>query len=1002
MTGRPRQVNGSAGTTTAVTVDAAPDTVQIAELRTLLWEDWFRRASPAQREQALSLAEQQGLVYHHQLPALNGSHSEAPAQDTGSVGAVVQMLLGHVDSLPALQTEPLTPVDADLDELQRLAVARALATPDVCLIQGLPGTGKSRVIAEILMQAAQRGWRSLLVAATDAPLDVVLERLSGRSSDVVPLRFLEPGQSADDLASEVRAFTLAEQQKSFVARTLAAARQTVADAEAVGRRFADEEKCWPALAELIARSETLTQRLAEYKQQHECVPAQVQAEAEGLPCVGKGMPSGPFAAQFVARVQAHNKDQLALEADLAALVEKHAACSRACDELARHVAELQPLYDALSAGRWWTGAFWRARLRGGIPGEMASLSENSRQARTALDEVQSSLAQIANRAKELDSRYRSDCEGLRYDEIARRQQELLARQREIEQELTELAERARATGDSLADVSTRPAAFGRTSLEQAQQCWRERHASATKESESARLWVAYLERDGTHLSRRLPQLASVLAGTITSLLEDRALHAAVGPGVDLLVVDDAESLTEAELLQLARHARRLVLVARADTSHRDRWLAEQAAKPLLVPSCWPRLWHALGGDTAIIPYSWQRTGERLVCRLQPLRDEDRPHLEKEALADDAEVELRILHRAKARPVLAEVAFPPRYSLADAFSLIVRELGETPVAPAGRTGWWHEDDAGCTWHVGSPTLAVHEEIELHPGLRLGVTSGPETHHVARIRFARSDWERARAEQWLTANVLAHDCQRTIFLQVPYRSQRRLAEVVATILYPDEALWPVLPAVEDQAFEFIAVPLLRKADLPREGAGLEVELTSPRHADRLPAELCQGLPTEGFANYLEAQALVRRLEQLAQTPDALPTDGAGKARVAVLAMYEGQAELLRRLIRQSSRLHNLNLEVGTPSRLRQRECDVVLLSLTRSHPHRSVPFGADVADLALALSRARRRLYVFGDVGALIKRTSWQGPLDHLSAAEAHVERQRLCRLVALLKTHLPRR
>jgi superfamily I DNA and/or RNA helicase len=154
----------------------------------------------------------------------------------------------------------------------------------------------------------------------------------------------------------------------------------------------------------------------------------------------------------------------------------------------------------------------------------------------------------------------------------------------------------------------------------------------------------------------------------------------------------------------------------------------------------------------------------------------------------------------------------------------------------------------------------------------------------------------------------------------------------------------------------------------------------------------LPVRGFVNYPEAQALVRRLEIFAQ-------EGSGAASsVAVLALYQGQVELLRRLVQQSEILRSraLPLEIALPSRLRQRECDLVLLSLTRSHAHRAVAFGEDVLELPLALTRSTGSLIVFGDPGTLSKRATWTGPLDHLDSRAAHEELQRFQRLVAYLQ------
>ena len=134
-----------------------------------------------------------------------------------------------------------------------------------------------------------------------------------------------------------------------------------------------------------------------------------------------------------------------------------------------------------------------------------------------------------------------------------------------------------------------------------------------------------------------------------------------------------------------------------------------------------------------------------------------------------------------------------------------------------------------------------------------------------------------------------------------------------------------------------------------------------------------------------------------PELGPVD---RPVVVVLALFEGQVELLRRLVEQSEilRARTFKLEVALPSRLCQRECDVVFLRLTRSHAHRSVAFGDSAHELPLAFTRSRSRLLVFGDPGSLSKRTHWHGPLDQLDAHAAHQERVRLSRFLAYLQKH----
>jgi len=65
---------------------------------------------------------------------------------------------------------------------QRRFVARALGNPDVpdlVLLEGPPGSGKTTAICELIRQCVERGERVLLCASTNVAIDNVLERLVG-------------------------------------------------------------------------------------------------------------------------------------------------------------------------------------------------------------------------------------------------------------------------------------------------------------------------------------------------------------------------------------------------------------------------------------------------------------------------------------------------------------------------------------------------------------------------------------------------------------------------------------------------------------------------------------------------------------------------------------------------------------------------------------------------------------------------------------------------------
>src|SRR5437764_1087522 len=166
------------------------------------WEDLFRSVSPAQQRELLALAVQQGLLYAHQLPTSD------PAVLNPRRAPLSQLLAGKTELAP-IPSRPVDVIDRDLDAAQREAVARALHSPDVSLIQGFPGSGKSRVIAEIVTQAVARGERVLLLSPTPAALDRVLE-FAGRREVLCPVRCVGRDERPATLADWVRRFTFEE------------------------------------------------------------------------------------------------------------------------------------------------------------------------------------------------------------------------------------------------------------------------------------------------------------------------------------------------------------------------------------------------------------------------------------------------------------------------------------------------------------------------------------------------------------------------------------------------------------------------------------------------------------------------------------------------------------------------------------------------------------------------------------------------------------------------
>ena len=101
---------------------------------------------------------------------------------------LVDVLFGNVP--PRFQTGALGVVSSankepfpGLDASQAAAVAHALASADVALIHGPPGTGKTTAVVEYVAREVGRGSRVLCCAASNVAVDNLVERLAKRGAE---------------------------------------------------------------------------------------------------------------------------------------------------------------------------------------------------------------------------------------------------------------------------------------------------------------------------------------------------------------------------------------------------------------------------------------------------------------------------------------------------------------------------------------------------------------------------------------------------------------------------------------------------------------------------------------------------------------------------------------------------------------------------------------------------------------------------------------------------
>jgi hypothetical protein len=975
------------------------------------------------------------VLYVHQLPReRNGSATQA----TATPAVFTSLVEGHVQSWEPVRADPMTIPDSTLDAAQREAVAKALTTPDICLIRGLPGTGKSRVVATLVAQAVARGERVLLLAQSTAAIDQVLALIPARD-DLLALRCLGPDERPEHLPPTSRGWTLAERLRHVSTAALHAARQSLSEREQRWQRLRKDEGAWHSLQEIADRLVQIEAQVAALTARRPQVVADVAGEAAAV-TDETAAGSNPFQADLAQTRRRHQESQASLEQSLAELRQQLEDQRQQQTSLESQIETIRPLAEARQGKRWWTRTWWRAFFRKELLANLAALDEQRQQLLDSLAELDQEIQRLTTERDQAAAMLRDQLQQLQQAEIARRQAELDNQIAGFDQEAALLRAKWQAAARMLDPTVPAPAQASPEAVQQSRTAWRQRLQQAEQEREFTRRWIACLE-ETPPWAGLLPGSANLVATTIANLATDPHFGpgTAAGRSFDLLVLQEAEGITEADFRAIAGRARRWVLVGEPTfdvaVNVQQRAYALRKPRPTKLRSgFFDKIWQQLHWEPRGLPYAWIREGERLCCRLRPVPADQRQWLEVENLADSPEIELRIFAPPGSQPVLAEVVFPATFSVAEAKAYLYRELEELTVQTSSRSVRWVEEPHRLLFCLAEEPIPNAQTVDLGSGVQEHVAligSGPHgagecTWQTCCLEFDRqAGWERTRAEEWVQHRLGVRDLGRTARLDVPHRMHPHLALFLSQVLFAGEYRLPEKHCSEAALLangcpcpvEFVAVPPLRErnesattrgarppahgpaVNLSRKGgAGLEVDLSDPRHRSRLPADLGVDLPAQGFVNYAEAQAVVRVLEGLVERPHDWRNGSAERPTVGVIALYEAQVILLRALIQRSAKLagdHFLVL-VDLPAAFRERECAIVLLSLTRSHSHRPVTYGERPELLTLALTRARTQLILLGDAGCLARRSQWEGPLDHLDDLTAARERELVAHLVYYLE------
>lgn len=120
-------------------------------------------------------------------PSMNQTMEKLAKMSEADYSHFMRVAFGHTTPTPvhSEDSEPVEFNDPTLNDSQKEAIRFALASRDIVLIHGPPGTGKTHTLIELILQMVRRKLRVLVCGPSNVSVDNIVERLAPNKVPVV-------------------------------------------------------------------------------------------------------------------------------------------------------------------------------------------------------------------------------------------------------------------------------------------------------------------------------------------------------------------------------------------------------------------------------------------------------------------------------------------------------------------------------------------------------------------------------------------------------------------------------------------------------------------------------------------------------------------------------------------------------------------------------------------------------------------------------------------------